>query len=181
MREDPASISVIGASAPGSMDHIQFVRVAKEAGVDITQIKYVSDQDGGALTQLLNGNVEVYSTGVAETIEHVRAGQIKVLAITVEERMKGEVLEDLPTAKEQGIDATFINWRGFFGPPNLDPGALAYYEEKFRQLHESEGWAEVRAQFGWDELYIGTEDYVKFLQEENEAMKALLDELNLGN
>lgn len=181
MKADPTSITVIGASAPGSMDHIQFVRVAKEAGVDIKQIKYVSDQEGGALTQLLNGNVEVYSTGVAETIEQVRAGNIKVLAVTAEERLKGEVLEEFPTVKEQGIDATFINWRGFFGPPNLDFAALSYYEEMFRRLSESEGWAEVRAQFGWDELFIGSEEYVEFLKQENEAMKTILDELGLGN
>lgn len=181
MKKDPESISVIGASAPGSMDHIQFVRVAKEAGVDITKVKYVSDQEGGALTQLLNGNVEVYSTGVAETIEQVKAGNIKVLGITAEERLKGEVLEDFPTAKEQGIDATFINWRGFFGPPDMDEAALAYYEEKFKELNDSEGWAEIRAQFGWDELFMTSEEYKEFLAKENEAMKALLDELGLGN
>ena len=81
MKKDPSSIAVVGASSPGSMDHIQFVKVAKAAGVDITKIKYVSDQDGGALTQLLNGSVQVFSTGVAETVEQVRAGKIKVLGV----------------------------------------------------------------------------------------------------
>ncbi|WP_243297830.1 tripartite tricarboxylate transporter substrate binding protein [Bacillus litorisediminis] len=180
MKKDPSSISVVGASAPGSMDHIQFVKVAKAAGVDITKIKYVSDQDGGALTQLLNGNVQVYSTGVAETVEQVKAGKIKVLGVTSEERLQGEVLEDFPTVKEQGIDATFINWRGFFGPPDMDEAALAYYEEKFKELNDSEAWAEIRKQYGWSEMYMNHEEYVKFLAEESDAMKALLDELGLG-
>ena len=33
MKEDPESVTVVGTSAPGSMDHMQFVRIAKAAGV----------------------------------------------------------------------------------------------------------------------------------------------------
>ncbi|WP_449539349.1 Bug family tripartite tricarboxylate transporter substrate binding protein [Ferdinandcohnia sp. Marseille-Q9671] len=180
MKKDPASISVVGASSPGSMDHIQFIKVAKAAGVDITKIKYVSDQDGGALTQLLNGSVQVFSTGVAETVEQVKAGKIKVLGVTSEERLEGEVLEDFPTVLEQGIDATFVNWRGFFGPPEMDKAAVKYYEEKFKELSESDAWADIRNQYGWAPMYMNHEEYKKFLAEERDSMKALLDELGLG-
>src|SRR5690625_3486171 len=180
MREDPSSITVVGASSPGSMDHIQFVQAADAAGVDITEIRYVSDQEGGALTQLLNGSVDVYSTGVAETIEQVRAGEIKVLGVTSEERLEGEVLEDFPTLIEQGVDTTFINWRGFFGPGGMDEEALAYYQEKFKELSDSDAFAEIREQYGWDELYMEGEEYQSFLEEQNSEMEALLNELGLG-
>lgn len=181
MKEDPESITVVGASSPGSMDHMQFVQIAKAAGVDITKIRYVSAQDGGGLTQLLNGSVDVYSTGVAETVEQVRAGNIKVLGITSEERLEGEVLEDFPTVKEQGIDETFVNWRGFFGPPNMPPEAVAYYETKFKELSDSDAFAEIRSQFGWDEFYMNSEEYSKFLDEQKEVLVELMDELGLGN
>ncbi|MCH1626828.1 tripartite tricarboxylate transporter substrate binding protein [Ferdinandcohnia quinoae] len=180
MKKDPSSISVVGASSPGSMDHIQFIKVAKAAGVDVKKIKYVSDQDGGALTQLLNGSVQVYSTGVAETVEQVKGGKIKVLGVTSEERLQGEVLEDFPTAKEQGIDATFINWRGFFGPPDMDQASLDYYVKKFKGLSESDGWAKIREQYGWNEMFMDSEEYKEFLAKENESMKTLLDELGIG-
>ncbi|MEH7123397.1 tripartite tricarboxylate transporter substrate-binding protein [Bacillus sp. JJ1773] len=180
MKKDPSSISIVGASSPGSMDHIQFIKVAKAAGVDIKKIKYVSDQDGGALTQLLNGSVQVFSTGVAETVEQVKAGKIKVLGVTSEERLSGEVLKDFPTVKEQGIDATFINWRGFFGPPEMDQAALDYYEKKFKELSDSAGWAKIREQYGWSEMYMNNKEYVEFLTKEKVAMKELLDELGIG-
>ncbi|MGO4889224.1 tripartite tricarboxylate transporter substrate binding protein [Anaerobacillus sp. MEB173] len=180
MKQDPTSITVVGTSSPGSMDHIQFVQIAKAAGVDITKIKYVSDQDGGGLTQLLNGSVDVYSTGVAETVEQVKAGNIKVLGVTSPERLEGEVIEDFPTAIEQGIDETFINWRGFFGPANLDEAAVAYYEQKFKELSDSEAFAEIRAQFGWDEMYLNSAEYKQFLDEQKTEIKSLLDELGLG-
>lgn len=180
MKKDPSSITVIGASSPGSMDHIQFVKIAKTAGVDVTKIKYVSDQDGGALTALLNGSVDVYSTGVAETVEQVKAGKIKVLGVTSEERLEGEILSDFPTAKEQGIDATFVNWRGFFGPPNMDEAAVKFYEEKFKELSESDEFADIRKKYGWNEMYMNSEEYKTFLDEEKKAIEDLLEELGLG-
>ncbi|QFT89078.1 Tripartite tricarboxylate transporter family receptor [Bacillus sp. THAF10] len=180
MKNDPGSITVIGVSSPGSMDHIQFVKIAKAAGVDITKIKYVSEQDGGTLTALLNGSVDVYSAGTAETVEQVKAGKIKVLGITAEERLKGEVLEDFPTAKEQGINETFVNWRGFFGPPNMDQAAVDYYVEKFSALNKSKAWDDIRKKYGWNELFMTGEEYKDFLKKENEEMQKLLDELGLG-
>lgn len=180
MKKDPSSITVVGASSPGSMDHIQFVKVAKAAGVDIKKIKYVSDQDGGALTDLLNGSADVYSTGIAESVEQVKAGKVKVLGITADKRLEGDVISDFPTAKEQGIDATFVNWRGFFGPPNMDPAALKYYEQKFKELNDSKAWADIRMKNGWNEYFMGHDEYIKFLDQENKSMKALLDELGLA-
>ena len=90
LKEDPQSISVVGDSAPGSMDHMQFVKAMHAAGVDARQIKYVSAQDGQGMSMLLGKQVEVYSTGLAEATEQARAGNVKVLAITSPERLEGD-------------------------------------------------------------------------------------------
>ncbi|WP_059103269.1 tripartite tricarboxylate transporter substrate binding protein [Shouchella shacheensis] len=179
LKENPGEISVVGESAPGSMDHVQFVNIAKAAGVDPRSIQYVSAQDGSAMTNLLNGSVQVYSTGVTETIEQVRAGEVRVLGITAEERLEGEVVEDFPTAIEQGIDETFINWRGFFGPPGMTDEQVAYYEEKFKELHESDEWGEMRENYSWEPYFMSGEEYSDFLAEQNAEMQALLEELDL--
>ncbi|MFB4164388.1 tripartite tricarboxylate transporter substrate binding protein [Alteribacillus sp. JSM 102045] len=179
MKDSPDDITVIGESSPGSMDHIQFVKIAKEAGVDPNSVKYVSAQDGSTMTNLLNGNADVYSTGVTETVEQVRAGEIKVLGVTAEERLEGNVVEDFPTAVEQGIDETFVNWRGFFGPPGMTDDQIAYYEERFQELNESEFWEETREKYAWNELYMDSEEYADFLEEEKESMQELLDEVSV--
>ncbi|WP_374560889.1 tripartite tricarboxylate transporter substrate binding protein [Sinobaca sp. H24] len=181
MKDDPEGITVIGESSPGSMDHMQFVKIAAAAGVDPKSVKYVSAQDGSTMTNLLNGNADVYSTGVTETIEQVRAGEIRVLGITAEERMSGDVIEDFPTAVEQGIDETFVNWRGFFGPPNMTDEQVAYYEEKFQELNDSEFWAETREKYGWEEEFMNSEEYSAFLEEESASMQELLDDVGLYN
>ncbi|MFD2706437.1 tripartite tricarboxylate transporter substrate binding protein [Salibacterium lacus] len=180
MKDNPEDITIIGESSPGSMDHIQFVKIAKAAGVDPQSIKYVSAQDGSSMTNLLNGNADVYSSGVTETVEQVRAGEIRVLGVTAEERLEGEVVGEFPTAKEQGIDETFVNWRGFFGPPDMTESQISYYEEKFKALSESEHWADTRDKFAWNEMYMDSEEYTQFLKEEKESMQQLLNDLDIS-
>ncbi|TGB03754.1 tripartite tricarboxylate transporter substrate binding protein [Halobacillus salinus] len=179
MKDDPSSVTVVGTSSPGSMDHMQFVSIAKKAGVDIKKIRYVSAQDGGGMTQILNGSADVYSTGIAETVEQVKAGKVRVLGITAEERIEGDVLSTFPTAKEQGIDATFVNWRGFFGPGDMTEGQVAYYEEKLKEVSDSDAFAEIRKNYGWNEMYMNSEEYAKFLDEQKEELSGLMEELGL--
>ena len=180
MKADPSSVTVVGTSSPGSMDHIAFAMVAKAAGVDITKIKYVSAQDNAGLTQVLNGSADVFSTGVAETVEQVKAGNLKVLGVTSEERLEGETLEDFPTVAEQDIDASIINWRGFFGPPNMPKEAQEYYEEKFKELSESDAFADIRNRFGWGEMYMDSEETKQYLDEQHAEFKVILEELGLA-
>jgi len=180
MREDPTQVTTIGVSSPGSMDHMQFILFAQAAGVDITKIRYVSDQDGGAMTSVLNGSVDVISTGVSEAAEQARAGKMKVLGITAPERLDGEFLSTLPTGMEQGIEAEFVVWRGVFGPPDMTDEQLAYYEHVFKEASDSPEFAEVREAYGWDESYMGPEEFGEFLDQQSIELEAALEELGFG-
>lgn len=178
MRKDPESVTVVGISSPGSMDHIQFIMFAQAAGVDITKIRYVSDQDGGSMTAVLNGSVDVVSTGVSDAMDQARAEKLKILAVTSSERLSGdEFLETLPTAKEQGIDAEFIVWRGLFGPPDMTEEQIAYYEDIAKGVSDSESFDRVRKTYGWDEQYMGSEEFKSFLDDQAEDLADVLDEL----
>lgn len=182
MREDPESVAVVGFSSPGSMDHMQFILFAEAAGVDITKIRYISDQEGGAMTSVLNGSVDVISTGVLDAVEQARAGKVKVLGITAPGRLQGDAyLETLPTGKEQGIDAEFIVWRGIFGPPDMTKEQLAYYEEIFKETSESEAFKKIRNMYGWDEQFMNSTEFKAFLDEQSNELEGILKELGFVN
>jgi len=180
MKKDPSSITVVGASSPGSMDEIQFLKAAKVAGVDVKKVKYISDPDG-ALTDVLNGSADVYTTDIATSVPQVKAGKLKVLAVTSPDRITGDpIAANFKTLKEQGVDTTFINWRGFFGPPNMDPAAIKFYEDAFKKLSDSPEWAKVREQNGWKEDYMNHDDYVKFLDQQQQDYASLLKEIGIS-
>ena len=63
----------------------------------------------------------------------------------------------------------------------MDEAAVDYYEEKFKELSESEEFAEVRKKYGWSELYMDGEEYKEFLDKEKQEIQELLEEIGLGN
>jgi putative tricarboxylic transport membrane protein len=177
-KADPKSVKVGGGSAPGSMDHLSFVKAAKMVGVAVKNIPYVSFQGGGeAMTALLGGNVDVIATGIGETVEQARAGKIRILGVTSPNRVA--VIKDVPTLKEQGIDAEFIVWRGFFGPPNMPADAKKYFEDSFKKMLDTASWKDAAAKNGWITEYKNSADFTKFLDAENKSMESLLTELGL--
>lgn len=179
LKKNPRAISVVGDSAPGSMDHMQFVKAVHAAKVDARNIKFVSSQDGNGMAMLLGGQVDVYSTGLAEATEQAKAGKVRVLAITAPERLKEETVSEFPTLKEQGIDDEFIVWRGFMGPPNMDPAAVKYWEETLRKMTETDKWQEKLESYGWEANFMTSEEFGNFLDKEYDVFEKLMQEIGL--
>ncbi|MGE5674852.1 MAG: tripartite tricarboxylate transporter substrate binding protein [Mycobacterium leprae] len=177
-KKDPKSIKLGGGSAPGSMDHIAYIKAAKAAGVDVKLVPYVSFQGGGeAMTALLGNHVDVITTGISETLEQARAGKIRLLAVLAPNRL--DIIKDVPTAKEQGVNADFAIWRGFFGPPGMPEDAKKYFESAFDQMLKSDAWKAEAAKQGWNTVYKNSADFTQFLDQQNTEMAALLTDLGL--
>lgn len=178
LKANPKAIKLGGGSAPGSMDHLAFLKPAKIAGVDVKSIPYVSFQGGGeALTALLGKNVDVISTGIGEVTEQARAGKVRILAVTAPKRV--QAIKDVPTWKESGVDAEYTVWRGFFGPPNMPAEAVKYWETALEKLVKSNGWKTEGEKLGWVLEYRNSADFTKMLEAETKANEALLAEIGL--
>ena len=180
LKKDPKSVKIGGTSAAGSMDQLQFLKVAKAAGVtNLNQIDYISFQDGSAPAQLLGGRLGVLSTGIADAKPLLESGDLRALATTADKRIGEGIIAEVPTAKEQGIDATFVNWRGLFGTPDMPDYAVKYWQETLKKMTETEQWKNALKTNGWDNIYADGDEFVKFLEQENESSKALLDEIGM--
>ena len=180
LKKDPKSVKIGGNSSAGSMDHIQFLLIAKAAGVtNLKDIDYVSFQDGGAAAQLLGGHIDLLTTGISDVSQLAESGKLIVLAQTADKRIGTGAVAEIPTCKEQGIDATFTNWRGLFGAPEMPDYALKYWQETLKKMVETPEWAEACKKNGWDQTYMNTDDFNKFLEKTNEDYKAILQEIGM--
>lgn len=177
VKKDPQALTFAGGSAPGSMDHLISILPAYEYGVDPTKVKYVSYDGGGeAITALLGGNADVIGTDVSSVKEFLKAGKVRVLAVTSPDRLAGD-FKDVPTAKEQGIDAEFTIWRGVFGPEKMSADAKKYWEETITKLVESKEWKDEVAAQGWEEDYKNSSDFKSFLNDQEKQVQQLLEAL----
>ncbi|WP_050183830.1 Bug family tripartite tricarboxylate transporter substrate binding protein [Domibacillus robiginosus] len=180
LKKDPTSISFAGGSGPGSFDHLNAIYPAMKAGVDVKGLKYISFDGGGeALTSLLGGNADVISSDVSSVYEYVKAGKVKILGISAPERLEGEFAE-IPTYKEQGIDAELTNWRGIYGPAEMSEDAKAYWEEKVAQLVDTEAWKNELEKQGWQDGYMASEDFIKLMEEEEAMYKEIYEDLGMA-
>ena len=101
-----------GTSGAGTVPHFAGLLLSQAAGVTLTHVPY----KGGAhaVTDLLGGQIPLMVDTASETIEHHRAGRLRILAVTGPTR--SPVLPDVPTLKESGVDVAAEAFFGLYGP-----------------------------------------------------------------
>ena len=173
---DPAGTAIGGGSVPGGMDHLVAGMAMEAAGEDPTAFKYIPyDAGGKAMAALLSGEIAALSTGFSEAVDLANAGEVKIIGVTSDERV--DAFPDAPTMKEQGIDMSFVNWRGFFAAHGLPDDKLAMYQDALAKMYETPEWEEVRARNGWVNIHNNGEDFRAFLEEQEKVIGDLMKKL----
>ncbi|MBO8162843.1 MAG: tripartite tricarboxylate transporter substrate binding protein [Brevibacillus sp.] len=180
LKADPAKLTMAGGSAPGSMDHLIAVLPAAKYGIDPKAVKYVSYDGGGeAMAALLGGNADAIATDASSLGEYLKAGRIRVLGVSSDQRLGGH-LADIPTFKEQGIDASFTIWRGVFGPPEMSAEAVAFWDKTLEQLAASDSWQAELQRNAWESEYRNATEFKTFLAEQDRQINELLQSLGMA-
>jgi len=175
-KEDPKSVSIGGGSVPGSMDHLVPAMIFEAAGANPLDVKYIPYDTGGKLNAaILAGEVDVGSTGFSEAVALTKAGEMRILGVTSTERV--DALPDAQTFIEQGVNATFVNWRGFFAAPDLSAEMADKYRTALAKMYDTSEWEAVRARNGWVNIHNSGDDFVTFLEQQEKVIKGLMTKL----
>jgi tripartite-type tricarboxylate transporter receptor subunit TctC len=128
-KANPGKISMASAGI-GSGPHMAGELFKMMAGVDMVHVPYRGA--GPALIDLIGGQVQVYFDGILTSIEHIRAGELRALAVTTAAR--SQVLPDTPTLSDYlpGYEASF--WGGFGAPKNTSARIV---ERLNREINEA--------------------------------------------
>lgn len=181
LKKDPNSVTIGGNSAAGSMDHVQFLIIARAAGVkDLKAVKYISFQDNAGAAQLMGGHIDLLTTGLGDVRGLVESGEIRGLASTAHERPKTGIGKDIPTCRESGIEAEFTNWRGLFGAPGMPDYAVKFWRETLGKMAKTPEWAAVCEQNGWAQNYADAPEFTAFLEKTNLEYRTILTEIGIA-
>jgi putative tricarboxylic transport membrane protein len=176
VRANPAKVVWAGGSA-GGVDHIAAGLFAKTVGADPTRINYIPFSGGGeALAAILGGRVTAGVSGFGEFEGQVKAGKLRVLAVTAPQRVPGI---DAPTLKESGIDMEVTNWRSVVAPPGLSPEQRQALIAVMDAMAKSKEWQEVLKQKGWDDAYLSGDAFAEFLKVEQARVRDVLAAIGL--
>ena len=180
LKADPGSLSIAVSPGLGTPNHLALGMALKEAGVDITALKTVIFSGSSkAVTAVIGGHVDLSASPTSTARKHLKAGKVRVLAVSAPKRMEGEY-KGVSTWRELGIDAVFANWRLIIAPKGTSKEQVAYWDKLFAKTVKSDVWAAGLKKNVWTPHYLNSTDAVKFLDSQNTQLKKLLIILGLA-
>ncbi|MBR0664265.1 tripartite tricarboxylate transporter substrate binding protein [Roseomonas hellenica] len=117
-----------GSAGPNSLPQLAIWRVQRATGVEFTHVPYRGDPPH--LNELLGGRLDFSSTVVASASELVDSGRLRLIAVFSTHRHPA--YPDVPTAREQGIDAEQLSQVGIYAPHGTPEPVLNQLEAACR-------------------------------------------------
>jgi len=166
-KQERMNVGVTGAT---SLDAI--VTALIERDQDVTFEEVVFESGAEIVTALLGGDLGIATLNPSEVIGQLESGDLRALSAVNEERYEGDLLADVPTAKEEGIDVTFTQYRGLFAAGGIQPEERKYWEDAIVAWTETKDYDDyIKDNFLIPLLRKGSqfEDYLEGYEKEVEA------------
>jgi tripartite-type tricarboxylate transporter receptor subunit TctC len=138
-KANPGKINM-ASSGNGAPSHVAGELFSMMAGVKFTHVPYRGDAP--AITDLLGGQVQLYFGFLPGSIEHIRAGKLRALAMTTAARL--ELLPDVPAAGEFVPGYEVTSWNGI-GAPSGTPTEII--DKLNKEINAGLADAKIRARF----------------------------------
>jgi tripartite-type tricarboxylate transporter receptor subunit TctC len=135
------------SSGPGTSTHLAAEMFNTMANVRLVHVPYKGNAE--VFNALLGGHIKVHFSLVPSGIPHVRAGKLRVLAVTSEKRLP--YLPDVPTIAESGFPAYEISsWQGMLAPAGTPPAVVTKINSEMVELLKTPAMRERMAREGAD-------------------------------
>jgi putative tricarboxylic transport membrane protein len=173
-KANPKRVTV-GGTQLGSSDSICAYLIEKAAGV---QFNYIVFNGGGEVNAaLLGGHIDMAVSNPGEALELYKAGKVRVLGVFAEKRLAGA--PDVPTLKEQGINALYVQNRGLCAPAGIPADARKVLEETFLKYTKTDTFKKYCKDNMLSEAWMDGAAFGKFLDEWNGRYAVVLKDMNL--
>jgi tripartite-type tricarboxylate transporter receptor subunit TctC len=101
------------SSGTGTSPHLAAEMFKSMAGIELVHVPFKGNAE--AMNSLMGGHVKIYFALVPAVLQHIKAGTLRPLAVTTEQRLP--YLPDVPTIAELGFPGYEISsWQGVFAP-----------------------------------------------------------------
>ncbi|WAH59924.1 tripartite tricarboxylate transporter substrate binding protein [Pseudomonas silvicola] len=147
LKKDPSKVVIGSGGTVGSQDWMQTALIAKAAGINPRELRYVALEGGGEIaTALLGGHIQVGSTDISDSMPHILSGDMRLLAVFAEQRIDEPEMKGIPTAREQGYDIVWPVVRGFYLGPKVSDEDYTWWKAAFDKLLASQDFDTLRDQ-----------------------------------
>jgi len=154
-RQHPSTIK-FGHAGIGGISHIAGETFAKSADIQLEQVPFQSAAESTA--SLLGGHVQVIVVTPASVKEHIKNGNVRVLAVAGEERLTDPVFTEVPTFKEYGLNVVCDNWYGIAAPKDLPIEIKNKLANGFKEIINDPEFKQKMDKLGLKVHYLGPKE-----------------------
>ena len=173
-KKNPGHLKQAGGTPTG---HDNVVRQALQEHTG-TQWAFVSFPGGERSAALLAGHANMMVVEPQEAGEHVRSGNVRVLAQVSNQRLAA--FPNVPTLKEAGFDVPVMpQVRGVVAPPGIPADAVAYWENFFAKLAQTASWKKYLEVNQFEDGFQKSAELAKFSEEFTNRMREIMKEAGL--
>lgn len=128
---------------------------------------------GERIAALLGGHVDMMFLEPQEVGEHIRAGNVRVIAQISDKRLPP--FPNIPTIRESGYDVPDIpQVRGIIAPPGIPREALAYWEDVFARFAKSPSWRKYLEDNVLVDAFLSGAELNKYVDDYSETIRGVL-------
>jgi tripartite-type tricarboxylate transporter receptor subunit TctC len=109
----------------GSTSQFIFLLIEDAAGIKLKYVPYEGTRE--RLTAMLAKNVDLGEMNILTAKQYIQQGSLKALGIATEKR--SDLIPDIPTLKEQGVDVVYGLTRGIVLPKGTPQAIVKHYEQ----------------------------------------------------
>ena len=168
----PGQLKWSGGSL-GSRDWVVRQLLMKNTGANWAFISFPGG--GERIAALLGGHVDMMLIEPQEAGEHIRAGNMRVVAQVADKRLPP--FPNVPTVQEAGFTIPNVpQVRGIVGPPDMPADAVAYWEEAFAKFVKTPSWRKYLEDNLFEDGFMRSGELRKFGDQYSDTVRGILKE-----
>ena len=175
-KSNPGS-ATLSTSGSGAVPDIAAVALEEKSGVIFTRVPYQGESP--AIQAILAGQVDATVVCPGALSAHVKAGKLKILAVTSVQRLKD--YPDTPTFKERGIDIVIGTWRGLMFPKGTPAEIVRQWKDLTKKVISDPKFLETAQKQNVNVIFEDSDAFTAVLNQENDLYKRMVPKLQIVN
>jgi tripartite-type tricarboxylate transporter receptor subunit TctC len=171
LKKNPGKVS-FASSGTGSSDHLTAVLFWQKTGTSGIHVPY----KGGSAAHLdiIAGNADCSFQNLGSITQHVKAGKMKLLAVTSERR--DPAVPDAPTLSEAGVPGIVVySWQAFVAPKGLPSTVKARLQPALVAAIKHPDVVKKFGELGFEVVGNSPEEFTALLNDETARWKQVID------
>ncbi len=166
-KKNPAKVRMGGSSA-NSVWHIAGGYFMNVAGVELKMVTYPDGAASAVQAAAQGVDIEGVTVSLAEARSFIESGNLVCLGLMADNRINNEVFGNIPTCKEQGINALYATWRGLALPNGVDAAVRTKLADACRAAVNDANFVKYMNNAGLGIAYLDSAEFKAFLEQQEE-------------